>query len=65
MLQDNEIVTTNQVSELPGSVPVQLQEESWKSFVDCQVSLPLIGLLKLIPRFTEKTLIAQKGLEQV
>ena len=64
MLQDNEI---NQVNELPGSVPIQEQEEAWKILADCQVSLPLIDLLKLIPWFTEKvaTLIAQKGVEQV
>ena len=38
-----------------------------KILADCQVSLPLTGLLKLVPRFTEKvaTLIAQKGVEQV
>ena len=64
MLQDNEI---NQVNELPGSVPIQEQEEAWKILADCQVSLPLIDLLKLIPWFTEKvaTLIAQKGVEQL
>ena len=34
---------------------------------DCQVSFPLTGLLKLVPRFVEKvaTLIAQKGIEEV
>ena len=64
MLQDNEI---NQVNELPGAIAVLENDESWKILVDCQVSLPLIGLLKLLPRFTEKvaTLIAHKGVEQV
>ena len=34
---------------------------------NCQVSFPLTGLLKLVPRFVEKvaTLIAQKGIEEV
>ena len=64
MLQDNEI---NQANELPGVMAIQEQEETWKILADCQVSLPLTGLLKLVPRFTEKvaTLIAQKGTEQV
>ena len=64
MLQDNEI---NQATELPGVIVVPEQEETWKLLADCQVSLPLTGLLKLVPRFTEKvaTLIAQKGSEQV
>ena len=63
MLQDNEI---NQVHKLSRSVLVQEKEEAWKILADCQVSLPLTGLLKLVPRFTEKvaTLIAKKGVEQ-
>ena len=57
MLQDNEV---NQVNDLPGAMAVQEHEEAWKILADCQVSLPLTGLLKLVPRFTEKvaTLIA-------
>ena len=49
MLQDNEINQANELAEVM-VVPV---------------SLPLTGLLKLVPRFTEKvaTLIAQKGTE--
>ena len=62
MLQDNEI---NQTNELPIAMVVPEQEETWKILTDFQVSLPLTGLLKLVPRFTEKvaTLIAQKGTE--
>ena len=64
MLKDNEI---NQVNELPGVVPVHENDEAWKILAYFQVSLPLTGLLKLVPRFTEKvaTLIAQNGVEQV
>ena len=64
MLQDNEI---NQVNELRIAMAMHKHEESWKILADCQVSLPLTGLLKLVSRFTEKvaTLIAQKGIEQV
>ena len=60
MLQDNEI---NQTNELLGAMAIPEQEETWKILADCQVSLPLMGLLKLVPRFTEKveTLISQKG----
>ena len=64
MLQDNHI---DQNTDLPEATTVTEQEETWKILADCQVSLPLTGLLKLVPRFTEKvaTLIAQKGSEQV
>ena len=60
MLQDNEI---NQNIELSIAVAVPEQEETWKILADCQVSLPLTGLLKLVPRFTEKvaTLFAYNG----
>ena len=55
----------NQVNELPESVSMQEHEEAWKILADCQVSLPLTGLLKLVPWFTQKvaTLIAQNGVE--
>ena len=64
MVQDNGI---NQVNELPGSIPIREQEEAWKILANYQVSLPLTGLLKLVPWLTEKvaTLNAQKGVEQV
>ena len=64
MMQDNRI---DQNTDLPEATTVTEQEETWKILADCQVSLPLTGLLKLVPRFTEKvaTLIAQKGSEQV
>ena len=62
MLQENEV---NQVNELLGATVVQDHEEAWKILADCQVSLPLTGLLKLVPQFMEKcaTLIAQKGIQ--
>ena len=51
------------------STPVIITEadDTWQIFVDCQIFLPLAGLLKLVPRFTEKvaTLITQKNTEQV
>ena len=64
MMHDNKI---NQNTKLPGAITVPEQEETWKILADCQVSLPLIVLLKLVPRFTEKvaSLIAHKGSEQV
>ena len=60
MLQDNEI---NPTTELPGAVVASEQEDPWKILADSQVSLPLTGLLKLVPRFTEKvaTLFAYNG----
>ena len=38
------------------STPVIITEadDTWQIFVDCQIFLPLAGLLKLVPRFTEK-----------
>ena len=38
-----------------------------ESLADCQVSLPLDGLLRLVPQFTKKvvTLIVQNGIEQL
>ena len=29
-------------------------DNTWQIFADCQISLPLAGLLKLVPRFTKK-----------
>ena len=42
-------------------------DNTWQIFADCQIPLPLAGLLKLVPRLTEKvaTLITQKNTEQV
>jgi hypothetical protein len=64
MMQDSRI---DQNTDLPELTTVTNQEETWKILADCQVSLPLTGLLRLVPRFTEKvaTLIAQKGSEHV
>ena len=47
--------------------PITTTSETWKIFEDCQISLPLAALLKLVPRFTEKvaTIITQKDTEQV
>ena len=64
MLQDNNIDQNIVVQQSLGN---KEQEETWKLLADCQVSLPLTGLLKLVPRFTEKVaaLIAYKGSEQI
>ena len=64
MVQDTRI---DQNTVLQQPIGVTEQEETWKILADCQISLPLTGLLKLVPRFTEKvaTLIAQKGSEQI
>ena len=64
MLQDNEI---NQTNELPRAMAVPEQEETWKTLADCQMSLPLTRLLKLVPQFIERaaTIITRKESEKV
>ena len=29
------------------------EEPTWRALAECQIKLPLVGLLKLVPRFTE------------
>ena len=66
-MQDNAISIKDQPVPQSETLPMHKHEETWKILADCQVSLPLTGLLKLVPCFTEKvtTLIAQKDAEQV
>ena len=42
-------------------------DNAWQVLAYCQISLPLAGLLKLVPWFTKNvaTLITQKNTEQV
>ena len=70
MLQESVLSTNNSESRLvEQSAPTigPEDQEAWKVLVDCQVSLPLAGLLKLVLRFTEKvaTIIARNGSEKV
>ena len=70
MLQESILSTNNSESRLvEQSAPTigPQDEEAWKVLVDCQISLPLTGLSKFIPHFTEKvaTIIARKELENV
>ena len=66
-MQDKELSKKEKYIPQFEILPVQEQEETWKILVDCQLSLPLLGLLKLVPHFTEKlvTLLAQKDAKQV
>ena len=70
MLQESILSTNNSESRLvEQSAPTigPQDEEAWKVLVDCQVSLPLAGLLNLVPRFNKKvtTIIAQNGTKKV
>ena len=61
-MQDNAISIKDQLVPWSETLPMHKHEETWKILADCQVSLPLARLLKLVPRFTEKvaTRMAQK-----
>ena len=53
MMQDNEI--SNKEQPAPRSEPLSAhKQEETKILADCQVSLPLTGLLKLVPYFADK-----------
>ena len=60
MLQDNDASFEAQPEGQLEPKTTPEDEETWKILVDCQVSLPLATLLKLVPKFTEKvaTIIA-------
>ena len=54
MMQDNAMHHKEQTNQASKSLSVNDQEETWKILADFQISLPLAGLLKPVPRFTEK-----------
>ena len=62
MIQENELSNKEQSVPQAKTFPIQEQEEAWKILANYQLSIPLIGLLKLVPCLTEKvaTLLAQK-----
>ena len=70
MMQENAISTYKaNVQPIKQSKPTltPADKETWKVLADCQVSVPLPRLLKLVPRFMEKvgTLLTQKDETQV
>ena len=67
MLQDNDASFDAHLDGQSAPRTTPEDEETWKILADCQVTLPSAGLLKLVPRFTEKvaTIIAQNGAEKV
>ena len=67
MKQYNVVHQKEHAHQLFDSILVNEPKETWKVFAYCQISLSLAGLLKLVPRFTEKvsTLVSQKDVEQV
>ena len=54
-------------SEISHEVTIQspTKDETWQVLADCQITLPLARLLKLVLRFTETiaTIITKKGSE--
>ena len=56
MLQENseilkKVSVTNKKNDMAKS-PSE-NDSTWLVLADCQITLPLVGLLKLAPRFTE------------
>ena len=71
MLQESNApnVTSDKSRSRQEEVPTETpdEDEAWKVMADCQISLPLTRLLKLVPRFTEKVthIIVRNESEQV
>ena len=67
MPQRELFISSKPIGMVPDDVALEYFEDEkiWKILADCQVSLALAGLLKLVPRFTEKvgTIIPQNGAE--
>ena len=56
MIQESKEVTNKQVNlEIRPDVAMQppTEDATWQVLADCQITLPLAGLLKLVLRFTE------------
>ena len=70
MIQEIKEITNKQVnSEIKPTIRIQppSDDATWKVLADCQIMLPLAGLLKLVPNFTKKiaTKITKKESKQV
>ena len=70
MIQENsemvkKVPTANKKNEAAKSTPEN--DPTWQVLANCQVTLPLAGLLKLVPRFTEMvtTILTNKKSKQV
>ena len=65
-MQDNELSNNEKSAPQSEILPIEEQDETWRNLADYQVSLPLSGLLKLVPYSREKVaLLAQKDGELV